>query len=88
MGGARRGMATTATLGSEAALVETSANKLLGTWIGGVAAAVFGMVAVGGYTRLTRSGLSMTEWRLTGSKLPSTEEEWAVEFAKYKNFPE
>jgi heme A synthase len=62
-----KGIKGMSTVASEAVLVEASANKLLGTWIGGVAAAVFGMVAVGGYTRLTRSGLSMTEWRLTGS---------------------
>jgi hypothetical protein len=39
------------------------------------------------YTRLTRSGLSMTEWKLSGSKLPSTVDEWTVEFDKYKKTP-
>lgn len=71
-----------------AADVNVSADRLLGYWLLGMSGAVFGMVAVGGYTRLTRSGLSMTEWRLTGSKLPSTDEEWTVEFDKYKAFPE
>eukprot|EP00040_Diaphanoeca_grandis_P015834 m.81271 g.81271 ORF g.81271 m.81271 type:complete len:470 (+) comp25402_c0_seq1:53-1462(+) len=68
--------------------VAASARKALGAWMVGVSAAVFGMVAVGGYTRLTRSGLSMTEWRLTGSKLPSTVDEWTIEFDKYKRTPE
>ena len=67
-----------------AAEVSQSANRLLGSWMFGVSAAVFGMVAVGGYTRLTRSGLSMTEWRPQGRKLPSTDEEWDVEFNKYR----
>lgn len=39
--------------------VETSANRAIGVWMAGMSAAVFGMVAVGGYTRLTRSGLSV-----------------------------
>lgn len=40
------------------------------------------------YTRLTRSGLSMTEWKLGGTKLPSTLDEWTVAFDKYKLTPE
>jgi cytochrome c oxidase assembly protein subunit 15 len=44
---------------------------------------------VGGVTRLTESGLSITEWRpLTGTLPPMSEEEWMVEFEKYKNTPE
>jgi len=69
-------------------VVDTSAARAVGWWLAGMSGAVFGMVAVGGYTRLTRSGLSMTEWRLTGSKLPSTVAEWEVEFKKYKDTPE
>ena len=49
---------------------------------------VFGMVVVGGSTRLTRSGLSMTDWKVTGRLPPMNEEDWAIEFAKYRNFPE
>ena len=33
-------------------------------WMATVSGAVFGMVAVGGYTRLTRSGLSMVSWHI------------------------
>jgi cytochrome c oxidase assembly protein subunit 15 len=46
------------------------------------------MVAVGGATRLTRSGLSMTEWSPHGSLPPMREDEWLVEFERYKSFPE
>lgn len=46
------------------------------------------MVVLGGVTRLTRSGLSIVEWRPEGSLLPRTDEEWQAEFDKYKQFPE
>jgi len=49
---------------------------------------VFTMVVVGGITRLTRSGLSMVEWKFTGEKPPLTQEEWEAEFEKYKQYPE
>ena len=49
---------------------------------------VFVMVVLGGVTRLTRSGLSIVEWRPEGEAYPMTNEEWEVAFAKYKAFPE
>lgn len=49
---------------------------------------VFVMVVLGGVTRLTRSGLSIVEWRPEGETLPRTDAEWQVEFDKYKAFPE
>jgi len=57
-------------------------------WLGGSAAWVYSMVVLGGVTRLTRSGLSMTDWKFTGEQRPQTEEEWEAEFAKYKESPE
>ena len=46
-------------------------------------------MAVGGATRLTGSGLSITEWRpVTGAIPPLTEADWAAEFAKYKDTPQ
>lgn len=60
----------------------------VGVWIMGCGATVFGMVVLGGVTRLTHSGLSMTEWRLQGTKYPASPEEWEVEFAKYRRSPE
>lgn len=50
---------------------------------------VFGIVVLGGVTRLTESGLSIVEWNLIrGMKPPSSEQEWEAEFEKYKAFPE
>ena len=47
------------------------------------------MIAVGGLTRLTDSGLSITEWRpLTGAIPPMSEAHWLEEFEKYKQIPE
>jgi cytochrome c oxidase assembly protein subunit 15 len=43
-----------------------SARKALAWWLGGCSAWVFSMVVLGGFTRLTRSGLSMTDWKFTG----------------------
>jgi heme a synthase len=47
------------------------------------------MIVVGGLTRLTDSGLSITEWNLvTGAIPPLNEADWAAEFAKYQAIPE
>ena len=55
----------------------------------GVAALVFAMVVVGGITRLTESGLSITEWKpITGALPPLSEAAWMSEFEKYKQIPE
>lgn len=62
--------------------------KPVAYWLLGVGGLVAGMVTVGGITRLTRSGLSMTDWKLQGSFPPTTPEEWEKEFARYKTFPE
>ena len=54
------------------------------------AALVFAIVVVGGLTRLTESGLSITEWNpgFKGMHLPMSDEEWQVEFDKYSQTPE
>lgn len=46
------------------------------------------MISIGGYTRLTGSGLSMTNWTFKGRWLPQSEEEWQQEFEEYRTFPE
>jgi cytochrome c oxidase assembly protein subunit 15 len=54
-----------------------------------MSASVALLVSVGGITRLTRSGLSMVEWKpVTGWLPPLNQEQWAAEFEKYKAFPE
>ena len=57
-------------------------------WILGTSGLVAGMVHIGGVTRLTKSGLSMTDWKPLGSLPPMTTEEWMQEFDRYKQFPE
>ncbi|KQJ98805.1 cytochrome c oxidase assembly protein COX15 [Brachypodium distachyon] len=64
------------------------AQKAVGIWLFGCAAWVFSMVILGGVTRLTRSGLSMTDWKFAGGLPPMSEEEWLLEFEKYKQSPE
>lgn len=50
---------------------------------------VLAIIVVGGVTRLTESGLSITEWKpITGVIPPLTREDWEAEFAKYKETPE
>lgn len=57
-------------------------------WILGTSGLVAGMVHIGGVTRLTKSGLSITDWKPLGSLPPMTTEEWMQEFDRYKQFPE
>ena len=58
-------------------------------WLMFIAVLVFAMVVVGGITRLTESGLSITEWKpITGALPPLNEADWALEFDKYKAIPE
>lgn len=61
----------------------------ISNWLYFVAFLVFIMVIVGGITRLTESGLSITEWKLiTGAIPPLSEAAWLSEFEKYKQIPE
>ncbi|MCJ1281894.1 Cytochrome c oxidase assembly protein cox15 [Xylographa opegraphella] len=67
---------------------ETS-DKAVAYWLLGSAASVFGLVVFGGLTRLTESGLSITEWRpVTGSLPPMNATDWDLEFTKYRSSPE
>lgn len=64
-------------------------NKAVIWWLLSGCVLVFIMVVVGGITRLTNSGLSMTDWHLvTDTFPPLTEEKWNVAFEEYKKFPE
>jgi len=61
----------------------------VGTYLLLSSLSVFGLVIFGGLTRLTESGLSITEWRpVTGSLPPLSEQDWEEEFALYRNSPE
>lgn len=58
-------------------------------WLFVLFALVFVMIAVGGLTRLTDSGLSITEWRpFTGAMPPLNDADWQEEFAKYQKIDE
>ncbi len=62
---------------------------LLANWLLVVALMVFIIVIVGGITRLTESGLSITEWKpVMGTLPPLSDADWAAEFEKYKQIPE
>lgn len=61
----------------------------LARWMWAVALLVIIVVGVGGITRLTESGLSITEWRpVSGVLPPMSEAGWIAEFEKYKQIPE
>ena len=63
-------------------------SKPVAYWLFGMSGLVAGMISVGGITRLTKSGLSMTDWKLQGSLPPMNAEEWNIEFERYKQYPE
>jgi heme a synthase len=61
----------------------------ISNWLLFIAFLVFLMVVVGGITRLTESGLSITEWRpITGALPPLSQADWDEAFALYKATPE
>ena len=58
-------------------------------WLAIVAIAIFALVIVGGATRLTDSGLSITQWKpIHGVVPPLTQDEWQEELTLYKQIPE
>lgn len=66
-----------------------SARKLVANWLLGLCALVILTIVIGGLTRLTDSGLSITEWQLVAGVLPPFgEAAWQAEFAKYQEIPE
>ena len=74
--------------------METSATLLksrraVAFWLLSVALVILAMVTIGGLTRLTGSGLSITEWQpIMGAVPPLNETEWADAFAKYRRIPQ
>jgi heme a synthase len=63
--------------------------NLIANWLYLVAVMVFAIVVVGGITRLTESGLSITEWKpVSGTLPPMNDAAWAEAFAKYQSTPE
>ena len=72
-----------------AAFLSPERPRAVARWLLIVAAMIVGIVVVGGITRLTNSGLSITEWKpLTGIVPPLTQAQWQAEFANYRRIPE
>ncbi len=64
-------------------------SRPVAVWLLVLAVLVLAMVVVGGATRLTGSGLSITEWKpVTGALPPIGEQAWLHEFAKYQQIPQ
>jgi hypothetical protein len=63
-------------------------EKVVGAWLATVSVSIFGMVLLGGYTRLTKSGLSMVRWEPHRIIPPIGVVEWEKEFEEYKKSPE
>lgn len=81
--------AATAAASTTAATATKVTKPAVAYWLYFNAGMVFAIVVVGGLTRLTESGLSITEWNvISGMKPPRSELEWEEEFEKYKQFPE
>jgi cytochrome c oxidase assembly protein subunit 15 len=76
-------------MSSTAISAPRAADRQIALWLFTVAGFVMLMVLVGGLTRLTDSGLSITEWApIRGALPPFTHADWLVEFEKYKQIPE
>ena len=67
----------------------TARPAAIAQWLFVIAGLVFAMVVVGGITRLTESGLSITEWKpLSGTLPPLSHADWLAEFARYQATPQ
>lgn len=66
-------------------IVQERNNKQVATWLFIGVAMIIIQVVIGGITRLTESGLSITEWKpITGTLPPLNDMAWQVEFDKYR----
>jgi len=69
--------------------VERKRDPLLAAWLAAICVLVTGMILIGGATRLTDSGLSITEWDFAKHFVPPLSDEgWAREFALYRRTTE
>ncbi|GGF45937.1 heme A synthase [Aliidongia dinghuensis] len=68
---------------------KTATDRVVAYWLIATAVMILLMVVIGGVTRLTESGLSITEWKpVTGTLPPLSEAAWTDAFAKYQQIPE
>jgi cytochrome c oxidase assembly protein subunit 15 len=74
---------------SSIATIEPRHARAVRGWLIIVAALIFTTLIVGGATRLTESGLSITEWKpVTGVLPPISQGDWQAEFEKYRQIPQ
>lgn len=74
---------------SETATLQSDGNRAIGIWLLVICTMVFAMIVLGGFTRLTESGLSMTDWRpVTGWLPPLSDAAWMKHFDGYRMSPE
>ncbi|MBC6402995.1 MAG: COX15/CtaA family protein [Hyphomonadaceae bacterium] len=70
-------------------LMQTKMDSRIAAWLLVMILLVVTMIVLGGATRLTNSGLSITEWKpITGAIPPLSRADWMAEFEKYKQIPE
>jgi heme a synthase len=70
-------------------MTDAGVSRAIGRWLAAWAAMVGILVLIGGATRLTESGLSITEWKpVTGVVPPVGDSAWSAEFAKYRQIPQ
>ena len=80
---------TSTSRASFAAASEAGHTRALKIWLGTVACLIVTMILVGGVTRLTDSGLSITEWKpIMGAIPPLSEADWQRAFDAYRQIPE
>lgn len=66
-----------------------ASRKAVGVWLLAIAVIILAMVTIGGLTRITGSGLSITEWDpIMGAIPPLNDAQWADAFAKYQKIPQ
>src|SRR5262245_35663975 len=82
-------MATAIDIPAQSSRGTSAADRAIAYWLLAGCAMIFAMVVIGGITRLTESGLSITEWRpVSGVVPPLSEAEWDSAFALYQQIPE
>jgi cytochrome c oxidase assembly protein subunit 15 len=70
-------------------LPSVRSTRPVAVWLFACCAMIIAMVVIGGITRLTESGLSITEWRpVSGAIPPLSEQAWQAEFERYQQIPQ
>jgi cytochrome c oxidase assembly protein subunit 15 len=86
---ARGDLSARSSLPAAAAATAGAQPRVVAVWLLACCALVFALIVVGGVTRLTHSGLSITEWQpIVGALPPLSETQWDEAFAKYQATPE